>query len=150
MTDMNKELIELEYERTVVQRVDAAVLWMTMEGADNQEVQEDGFISAYFVLNGIDYFIGRPTMSVSYAFELEIGALIYENPPFSPEAIDSMLEPVVARFPIEEEILYLETSAGDVWAICRFEGADFVDSATFDTRVRQLISLAEAAHGAVR
>ena len=150
MTDPDmQDLIEQEFEKRFAQRVETAFTWMVMEGADKEDVKEDGPIAAHFVLNGIAYFIGRPTMNLSYGFELEIGALIYENPPFSPEAIESMLEPVVTRIPLEEGILYIENDESGVWVICRFEDVDFADDTSFDNRVRQLVSLAEAAHGAV-
>jgi hypothetical protein len=145
-------LFEEEFEKRFAQRVETCVAWMVAAGGEPENMEDeddDSFISAQCALNGIDYFIGRPTLDLDFAFELEVGALIYEEPPFSPAVLDSMLQTVVDRFPQEEDILYIENDEGGVWVICRFEGADFADSVTFDRRVRQLVALAEAAHGAV-
>ena len=143
------QLIEEEFEKRFAQRVETAISWMTTAGAERGELDDDSFVSAQFTLDGVEYFIGRPTLNLDFAFELEIGALIYEDPPFTKESLNSMLQPVLETFPGEEDILFLENDEAGVWAVCRFEGSDFETESTFNSRVREFVAMAEAAHRAV-
>ena len=151
MTDPELErAIEDEYARRCERAASLAFDWMVREGASQQDVDDDGIINSQFTLNGIDYFIGPPTLDLDYAFELEIGALIYEDPPFDPGTLDAMMARHISGIAQEEELLFIENGDAGLWAICRFEGNDLKADVDFDHRIRQLIALAEAAHGAVR
>jgi hypothetical protein len=142
--------IEDEYARRCERAASRAFDWMVREGATHQDIEDDGIVNAQFTLNGIDYFIGPSTLDLDYAIELEVGALIYEDPPFDPETLDAMMAQHISHIAQEEELLFIENGDAGLWAICRFEGNGLDADADFDHRIRQLIALAEAAHGAVR
>ena len=60
-----------------------------------------------------------------------------------------MMAQHISHIAQEEELLFIENGDAGLWAICRFEGNDLKADVDFDHRIRQLIALAEAAHGAV-
>lgn len=153
--DMNHQGPVDEWRSEIHLAGNVAVMdWFVMDGgAPGPESPAHPEVDA-IELRGIQYFVGFSTFvgdgtRDGTEFAVEVGAIVYEFPPFDRESLMSMVGDVVAELGHDPETKFLEFGEEGLWVFRRLRHEDILDHHALDSALSDLVGLAESLHAAV-
>lgn len=123
--------------------------WFVMEGGDPDLELRPPLGIPSVDLRGIAYFVGIPTGTAPQSHDVEIAALIRENPPFDQDSLRAMVSHHPLPTEDDDPAGFVEFHDEGLWAVIRLDRAELDDDVLLGTRLSGLIERAEALAEAV-
>lgn len=128
--------------------------WFVMEGGTPCEQDPEQPEIFGVDLRGTQYFIGYSTFTGdgdrgANDFASEVGALLYESPPFDRESLMSMISHLLPLLDCDPVRTFLEHGDEGLWVFRRLTDQEILDHRKLDAAVSDFVGIAEKFHAAV-